>query len=181
MSPEKSGLENDRGIHIALSIAHFNALFLIFEGKWLLLKRASTKRLMPNRYTGVGGRVETDEFNDLNASVLRELYEETGLGESDLEHLTLRRMLTHNRPGEPLTVLLYFTAKLKRYALPECNEGTLYWVNPEEFYTLDVIETTAHALPELVGDVALEPTGTHTVRLGVAHYGDSGLERVVWG
>jgi 8-oxo-dGTP diphosphatase len=163
------------------SIAHFTALFLIYEGKWLLLKRAPTKRLMPNRYTGVGGRVEIDELGDLTGSVLRELSEETGLGVADLEHLTLRRLLTHNRPGEPLTALLYFTAQLKTYILPACTEGTLHWVNPEDFPTLDIIETTAHALPALVEDVRLEPTGAKTVRLGVEHYGIDSLERVVWG
>lgn len=166
---------------MTLGIAHFTALFLIHEGKWLLLKRAPTKRLMPNRFTGLGGRVEAGELGELNASVLRELTEETGLKEDDLEHLSLRRMLTHNRPGEPLTGLLYFTADLKHYALPDCTEGTLHWVESKDFATLDIIETTAHALPELVRDVALEPAGAQTVRLGVAHYGEKGLERVVWG
>lgn len=166
---------------MTLSVAHFTTLFLLYGGQWLLLERAPTKRLLPNRYTGVGGRVEPDELGDLKGSALRELAEETGLGEADLENLTLRRMLSHNRPGEPLTVLLYFTAELKTYALPDCTEGTLHWVNPEDFAALDIIETTAHALPELVKDVAREPTGTETVRLGVAHYGVEGLGRVVWG
>lgn len=162
------------------AIAHYTTLFLLFEGKWLLLKRAAQKRLQPNRYTGLGGRVEADELGDLRGSVLRELTEETGLGERDVKNLTLRRMLTHNRPGEPLTVLFYFTAELKTYTLPDCTEGTLRWVTPEDFAALDIIETTAHALPELVKDVAQDPQ-SHLVHLGVAHYGADGLERVVWG
>ncbi len=160
------------------AVAHYTTLFLRFEGRWLLLKRSAQKRLMPNRYTGLGGRVEADELDDLRGSVLRELTEETGLGEGDLEHLTLRRMLTHNRPGEPLTVLFYFTAELERYALPDCTEGTLHWTKPEAFTALDIIETTAHALEKLVEDVAIE---SDTVSLGVAHYSADGLQRVVWG
>lgn len=159
--------------------AHYTTLFLLFGGRWLLLKRAAHKRFLPNRYTGLGGHVEADELGDLKRSVLRELFEETGLSESDLTHLTLRRMLTHNRPGEPLTVLFYFTAGLRTYALPECTEGTLYWALPRDFVTLDIIETTAQVLPKLVEDVA-RPLGG-TVRLGVAHYGPDGLARVVWG
>ncbi len=159
---------------------HYTTLFLLFDGKWLLLKRSAKKRLQPNRYTGVGGRVEPDELGDLRGSVLRELTEETGLEEDDVKHLTLRRMLTHNRPGEPLTVLFYFTADLKHYTLPDCTEGTLSWVLPEDFAALDVIETTAHVLPELVKDVARAPQHGF-VGLGVAHYEAGKLAGVVWG
>lgn len=163
------------------AVSHYTTLFLLFGGRWLLLKRSSNKRLLPDRYTGLGGRVEADELVDLRRSVLRELFEETGLGEDDLEHLILRRMLTHNRPGEPLTVLFYYTAELKRYALPSCTEGTLHWTAPEKFADLDIIETTAQVLPKLVEDVAKEPSGTNSVRLGVAHYGADEPMRVVWG
>lgn len=161
------------------TVSHYTTLFLLFDGAWLLLKRSPDKRLLPDRYTGLGGRVEADELVDLRRSVLRELFEETGLGESDLEHLTLRRMLTHNRPGEPLTVLFYYTAELKRYALPDCTEGTLHWTLPEAFAELDIIETTAQVLPKLAEDVNKPPE--QSVRLGVAHYKNGELARVVWG
>ena len=161
------------------AVTHYTTLFLLFGGKWLLLRRAAQKRLQPNRYTGLGGRVEPDELGDLRGSVLRELTEETGLGEDAVKHLILRRMLTHNRPGEPLTVLFYFTADLEHYALPDCTEGTLYWTQPEDFTALDIIETTAHVLPKLVKDVA-KPRA-NTVHLGVAHYEAGELAGVVWG
>ncbi len=161
------------------AVVHYTTLFLLFEGNWLLLKRSAQKRLQPNRYTGLGGRVEADELGNLRGSVLRELTEETGLTERDVKHLTLRRMLTHNRPGEPLTVLFYFTAELKHYALPNCTEGTLHWTLAKDFAALDIIETTAHVLPKLVEDV--EKPKSRAVSLGVAHYEAGELARVAWG
>ncbi len=125
------------------AFALYTVLFLHYGGRFLLLKRAPNKRIAPGRWTGVGGRVEAGELNDLRTSMLRELKEETDLTEADLSHLSLRRVLYHNRVNEPLTGLLYYTAELRDYSLPECTEGTLYWKEPKDFAALDIIETTA--------------------------------------
>ena len=147
----------------------------------MLLQRAPTKRIAPNRWTGVGGRVEAGETDDLRASVLRELEEETNLTENDVEDLSLRRALYHNRAGEPLTGLLYFTAELKHYSLPECSEGTLHWKEPGDFSELDIIETTAQTLPYLVRDMQRDPRGRKGVRIGVTHYQlDGTLTSITW-
>ena len=163
------------------AFALYTVVFLHFERRYLLLHRAPTKRLAPNRWTGVGGRVEADETNDLRAAALRELREETGITKEDVNHLSLRRALYHNRAGEPLTGLLYYTAELKTHSLPECSEGTLHWKEPEAFAALDIIETTGQALPHLVSDVRRDPTGQERVRVGVTHYdADGRLTSISW-
>ena len=120
-------------------------------------------------------------MTDLRASVLRELEEETAFTGKDIKNLSLRRALYHNRAGEPLTGLLYFTAELKAYALPECSEGTLHWKEPESFSELDIIETTAQTLPYLVEDMQRDPRGQERVRIGVTHYqADGTLTSITW-
>ncbi len=152
-----------------------------FEGRFLLLERAPTKRIAPGRWTGVGGKVEPDELSDLRAAMLRELEEETRLTEDDLSHLALRRVLYHNRAGEPLTGLLYYTAELKRYTLPNCSEGTLHWKEPADFAALDIIETTDLVLPHLVEDMKRDPGAQERVRIGVTHYqADGTLTSLSW-
>jgi 8-oxo-dGTP pyrophosphatase MutT (NUDIX family) len=111
---------------------------------------------------------------------LRELREETGIVESELTCFTLRRVLFHNRPNEPITVLLYFTGVLAEYKLPECSEGVLQWLTPEQIANVDVIETTRAALPLLMQDIDRDPFGLEPVRLGVADYGGGTLTRVLW-
>ncbi len=163
------------------AFALYTVLFLHFDGRFLLLQRSPNKRIAPGRWTGVGGRVEVDEMNDLRTSMLRELKEETDLTEDDLSHLALRRVLYHNRVNEPLTGLLYYTAELKRYALPKCTEGTLHWKAPEDFSKLDIIETTDQVLPHLVEDMRRDPEGEARVRIGVTHYqADGTLTSLSW-
>ena len=162
------------------AFALYSVVLLHHDAKFLLLKRSSAKTLFPNRWTGLGGKVEAHEHSDLSASALRELHEESGLRETDIEHFSLRRVLYHNRLGGPLTGLLYYTAN---YAgdLPSCSEGELAWKAKHEFPALDIIETTANTLPYLAEDVRRDPTGQELVKIGVAHYQGKGtLSLISW-
>jgi 8-oxo-dGTP diphosphatase len=163
------------------AITLYTAVVLHHAQRYLLLRRAPTKRIAPNLWTGIGGRVEADELDNLNASVLREVAEETGLSAADIERLTLRRALLHNRPHEPLTLLLFFTGELRELLTPHCTEGALAWLTPEQLADLPMLETTRSILPLVIQDHQHDPSGEGRVRLGVAQYqADGKLERIVW-
>lgn len=152
----------------------YTVILLHHGQQYLLLQRAQTKAFAPGRWTGIGGRVESDELDDLPASALRELQEETGLTGDDVANFTLRRTLLHARPGESLTVLLYFTGTLSVQVTPSCPEGTLVWVRADQIASLDIIETTKAVLPHLVTDLQRDPSGAEPLRLAVAHYRPNG-------
>lgn len=160
--------------------ALYTATIFQHSQRYLLLQRAPTKRLAPNRWTGIGGRVEPQELNDLRAAALRELREETRLTEADIANFTLRRVLFHNRRNEPITTLLYFTGVLAEALTPDCTEGVLRWMTPEEMSEVDIIETTRLTLPLLIQDLARDPLGQEPVRLGLADYRRHRLENILW-
>jgi 8-oxo-dGTP diphosphatase len=148
----------------------YSVILLEHGGHFLLHKRSPAKAFAPNRWTGIGGRVEADEFGDLKASALRELHEEAGFELVDLENFALRRTLFLVRPDGIFIWLVYFTGKLSVLTTPVCPEGTLAWKEPHEFTSLDIIPTSRPVLSLLVEDLARDPKGLERVHAGIGVY-----------
>lgn len=144
---------------------------LFHADKLLLLRRAPWKKLYPNRWTGLGGKVELNEPGDLLGSARRELFEETDLRSDEVSDLRLRRVVLMNKPGEGLLCLAFVTGKARTSRVPACNEGTLHWVAPDDLASLDLIENAAAVLPFLIEDVRRDARGPVC---GVAEYDSHG-------
>lgn len=102
------------------------------DNKMLLLDRIGSK-VVDRSWCGVGGHFEPSELNDAKAAALREMNEEIGLAENDLEHLELRYIALRIVKAE-LRINYYFFADLKDGAEIDydCNEGILEWVSFDE-------------------------------------------------
>lgn len=162
----------------APSISLYTVVVLFFGERLLLLKRAEWKSFAPNRWTGIGGKVEPSEFADLESSARRELFEETDLASDEVSALTLRRTLAFDQPTEGLMCLVYFTGQTTSDRVPTCNEGTLRWVRPDELSGLDIIDNSALIFERLVEDVRHERPG---VLCGVATYAGNGkISRILF-
>lgn len=142
-------------------------MVLFHDNRLLLLKRAAWKKFAPNRWTGVGGKVEPHELGDLEAAARRELFEETDLDPDEVLDLRLRRTLTFDHPAEGLVCLLYFSGAARSDRTPACNEGSLHWVEPNDLDRLDLIENTGRVLPLLIDDWR---RGGQQIYCGVARY-----------
>lgn len=93
----------------------------------LLMHRSAERQFLPNIWSGVGGHIEPLEFADLGAACRREIEEETGLGDHDVEGLILRYVLLRQRRDELRQQFIYFGTALTRETRATA-EGVLHWI-----------------------------------------------------
>lgn len=112
-------------------LRQMTALYLMKGEKMLLLYRIGSQVVAPS-WCGIGGHLEPDEIGDARAGVLREVREEIGLTDGDMENLTMRYVTLRYTKGE-IRCNFYFFAELKDGVnlSMECPEGVLEWVPVE--------------------------------------------------
>ena len=103
-------------------------IYIKCDDEMLMLYRIGSKVVKPS-WCGVGGHFEKDELNDAKFAVLREMKEEIGLAEHDLDNFKMKYLCIRNIKNE-LRLNYYFFADLKcsKDRISSCNEGELKWV-----------------------------------------------------
>ncbi|MBQ8642110.1 MAG: NUDIX domain-containing protein [Clostridia bacterium] len=127
-------------------LRQMTALYLLKEDQILLLYRVGSRVVDPC-WCGIGGHLEPEEIDNARACVLREVHEEIGLTEDDMEDLTLRYVTVRYTKGE-LRYNHYFFACLKDgTSVPEtCDEGRLEWVSVSEAMERNMPVSAGHML-----------------------------------
>ena len=159
----------------------YTVSLLRYKNLFLLLQRSPNKEFAPGRWTGLGGHVEMNEYNQLRCSALREVQEESGIMPQDIRNFVLRRALLVSRPIHPFRVVLYFTGVLDQIVTPVCPEGSLFWKPATEFQSLDIIETTRPVLDLLIADMENDPSGSGLPKTGIAVFNEElAFQREIW-
>jgi|WetSurMetagenome_2_1015567.scaffolds.fasta_scaffold1164970_1 8-oxo-dGTP diphosphatase len=159
----------------------YSVSVLRHKDQFLLLQRSPEKQFAPAKWTGLGGHVETDEYERLRASALREVQEESGILPQDIRNFVLRRAVLVSRHFQPFRVILYFTGLLDHFVTPICPEGILSWKSQADFDDLDIIETTRPILDLLIDDMDHDPNGLQLPKTGIAVFnGDGAFEKEIW-
>lgn len=115
------------------TILTVNAL-IFCQNKVLFLKRAANKKVDPNLYSGIGGKVEPHE--DFYTALYREIEEETGLKE--FKSIRLYSVTQHPYPPtDSEWVNLYFIVTVeKETTIPNSDDGEFFWVDFKEARSL---------------------------------------------
>lgn len=131
---------------MSIMLRNMTSVYLRREGRILLLHRVGSKVVSTSWTGAAGGHFEPEELNNPRACILRELQEETGLTENDVENLALR-YITMRRVGDEIRVNHYYFADLKKCADPlQSNEGTLAWFAPEQIPGLEMPYSAKHMM-----------------------------------
>lgn len=154
-------------------LRNMTSLYLVDDSGILCLYRIGS-RVANQKYVGsAGGHFEPCELNDARACVLREMQEELGLTESDVEGLRLR-YITHRLTGGEIRQNYYFFARLKEERPLTSTEGTLRWVPYGQIPALEMPVSAKHMILHYVREGRFtdklyagitEEQGTHFVEM----------------
>ena len=112
-------------------LRNMTSVYLTGEQGILCLYRIGS-RVANHLYVGsAGGHFEKDELSDARMCALREMREELGLTEADVDELKLRYITLRLKNGE-IRQNYYFFGKLLTEKLLESSEGILRWFTYEE-------------------------------------------------
>ncbi len=120
MAINEQGVNNDR-----YQVVPRLLIFIFNEDKHevLLLKRSKTKQLWSSFYNGIGGHIDSGE--DVLTAAERELFEETGIRNSEL---LLCGTITIDVEPQTGVILFLFRGAYNGQKLLESHEGKLKWV-----------------------------------------------------
>ena len=128
-------------------LRNMTAIYL-FKGDKVLLLFKQGGRVVNNVWTGsAGGHFEEFELNDAKACVLREMKEELGLCESDIQNLSFRYVTLRRTNGE-IRQNYYFFANLNENISDDLvsSEGELKWFPIQEISDLEMPYTAKYVM-----------------------------------
>ena len=127
-------------------LRNMTAIYISRGREMLLLYRVGSRVIAPS-FVGIGGHFEPDELNDARACVLREMREEIGLTQDEIENLSMRYAMQRLKNGE-IRQNYYFFADLKdgvEVDLATC-EGRAQWVDESEILKKEMPVTAKYML-----------------------------------
>jgi len=126
-------------------LRNMTSVYLTGERGILCLYRVGS-RVANNKYIGsAGGHFEKAELNNARACVLREMNEELGITEADVENLKMRYITYRLKDGE-IRQNYYFFGSLKGNPELNSSEGALQWIPYDGFDNLNMPVSAKHMI-----------------------------------
>lgn len=128
-------------------LRNMTSVYISKQDKMLLLYRQGSRVVNDVWIGSAGGHLEANELNDAKACVLREMREELGITENEIQNLRLRYVTMRRTKGE-IRQNYYFFAELKEDVEGEfsSNEGISRWFPLTELTSLEMPFTSKYVI-----------------------------------
>lgn len=135
---------SDRKGEVYLKLRQMAVAFLFNKNQDVLfLQKKLDNSFLPGLLVPIGGHIEKEEMGDPNKACLREIEEETGLVDTDINNLMLRYVVLRMKGHSEIRIqYVYFGNVIGVSKVTESEEGQLYWKNFNEVLSDNVTETT---------------------------------------
>lgn len=132
-------------------LRNMTAVYILCKSKILLLYRQGGRVVNNVWVASAGGHFEENELNDARSCVLRELEEEMGLTEKELQDFAMRYVALRRVNGE-IRQNYYFFAKVEDETKLNLtsNEGRLQWFDLSEVQSLEMPYTAKYVVQHYI-------------------------------
>lgn len=120
-------------------------IFVVNNNEILLIKGATDKKLWPGLYNGIGGHLERGE--DILTAAKRELYEESGIQDIDLELRSVIFIDVDEKLGISMFVFCGYTDSNQ---FTSSNEGALEWIKLDQLTNYPLVEDLYQLIPMIL-------------------------------
>lgn len=105
--------------------------FIYRDSQLLLMKKQQSRLQQGEFWSGLGGHMEEHEINSPYEACVREIFEESGITESELTNMALRYILIRRKDKEIRQQYVFF-AQTSRQETVSSDEGELFWVDEDQ-------------------------------------------------
>lgn len=109
--------------------------FLFNDNHVLMMRKENSKIYKFEFWTGLGGHLEPEEFNNPKMACVREIQEESGISESTVHDLKLKYILLRVKEDEIRQQFVYFGRTTDRNYISS-EEGELFWIEENELLNI---------------------------------------------
>lgn len=126
--------------------------YIFKDNKVLMMKKSNSRLYNSEFWSGLGGHIEPNELNSPKAACLREIFEESGIVESELSEIRLKYILIRIKENEIRQQYVYF-GETAKHQLVTSNEGELYWLEMDEIMTKSISRINREMLEHYISHI----------------------------